>query len=155
MAQARSPRVAGVMVVGVMVVGLAALVAISLAVPAAAQTEPTTTTSAEVPTGPPDKTVQVLDNIFKPKKVKVVVGTKMTWKWGGVAAHNVVVTKGPQKFKSKTFVKGKFSRTISKPGKYLIVCTIHPGMNMQLRAKSAPPVTTTTTAGVAETQPGA
>ncbi len=138
MVQPRSPRVA----VG-MAAALIALVAPSFAVPAAAQTAPAT------------KTVQVLDNIFKPRKVRVVVGTKVTWKWGGVAAHNVVVTKGPQKFKSKTMTDGKFSRTISKPGKYLIVCTIHPGMDMQLRADAAPPVTTTTIASAIETQPGA
>ncbi len=144
----------------VVTVGLATLLTVSLVGPAAAQTEPTTTTTlTEVAAGPPTKTVQVLDNSFKPRKVKVVVGTKVTWKWGGVAAHNVVVTNGPQKFKSKTFAKGKYSRTITKPGKYLIVCTIHPGMNMQLRARTAPPPTTTTTtttiADVAPTEPGA
>lgn len=150
MAHPRSPRH-----VGGIVIGLAALVAMSLAGPAVAQTDPSTSTTTTVLAGPPDKTVRVLDNVFKPRKVKVAVGTKVIWKWGGVAAHNVVVTKGPQKFKSKTMATGKFSRTISKPGKYLIVCTIHPGMNMQLRATPAPPVTTTTVADVSETAPGA
>ena len=151
MVQARSPRVA----IGIVaaLAALAALAATSFAVPAAAQTEPIPTTTVSL--APPVTTVRVLDNIFKPRKVKVVVGTKVTWKWGGVAVHNVVVTKGPQKFKSKTFAKGKYSRTISKPGKYLIVCTIHPGMNMQLRATAAAPVTTTTVADITETQPGA
>lgn len=151
MTQIRSPRAARRLIVG-----LAAVTVFTLAAPAGAQTEPTTTSTTAAPVGPPTKTVRVLDNIFKPKKVKVVVGTKVTWKWGGVAAHNVVVTKGPQKFKSKTIAKGKFSRTIAKPGKYLIVCTLHPGMNMQLRATSAPPPTTTTTiTDVASTEPGA
>lgn len=136
-----------------MIAGLALLGAMSLAGPAAAQTEPSTTTTTLV--GPPEKTVQVLDNVFTPKKAKVSVGTKVTWKWGGVAAHNVVVTKGPQKFKSKTITKGKYSRTIKKPGKYLIVCTIHPGMDMVLRATNPPPVTTTTVADVPVTTPGA
>jgi len=139
--------------VGATIIGLALLGAIALAGPAAAQTEPSTTTTTLV--GPPEKTVHVLDNVFRPKKVKVAVGTKVTWKWGGVAAHNVVVTKGPQKFKSKTIAEGKFSRTIKKPGKYLIVCTIHPGMKMVLRATNPPPVTTTTVADVPTTATGA
>ncbi len=132
-----------------------ALVLSGFTVPAAAQTDPTITTTTTIPVGPPTKRVKVLDNFFKPKKVQVVVGTKVTWKWDGVAAHNVTVTNGPQKFKSKTIAKGKFSRTITKPGKYLIVCTIHPGMNMVLRAKNPPPVTTTTIPAAVETQPGA
>jgi len=146
----RSPRLARRVVLG-----LAALALVALPAPARAQTDPTATTTTTIPVGPPTKTVRVLDNVFKPKKVKVVVGTKVTWRWGGVAAHNVVVTKGPQKFKSKTVAKGKFSRTIAEPGKYLIVCTLHPGMNMQLRATSAPPVTSTTIADVTSTEPGA
>lgn len=135
-------------------IGLAVLAALALGAPAVAQTDPTTTTSPAALAGPPDKVVQVLDNIFKPKKVKVTVGTKVTWKWGGVAAHNVVVTKGPQKFKSKTITDGQYSRTITKPGKYLIVCTLHPGMDMVLRAVPAPPVTTTTAVDTS-TEPGA
>lgn len=136
-------------------IGLAVLAGLALGAPAVAQTDPTTTTSPAASTPAPEKTVQVLDNVFKPKKVKVTVGTKVTWKWGGVAAHNVVVTKGPQKFRSKTITDGQYVRTISKPGKYLIVCTLHPGMDMRLRAVPAPPVTTTTTAVGTSTDTGA
>lgn len=128
------------------------LVVLALGAPAVAQTDPTTTTSPAASTPAPERTVQVLDNIFKPKKLKVAVGTKVTWEWGGVAAHNVVVTKGPQKFKSKTITDGQYSRTITKPGKYLIVCTLHPGMDMVLRARPAPSATTTTAADAATEQ---
>lgn len=79
-------------------------------------------------------TVTVDDNFFKPKKVAVAVGDKVTWDWEGYAAHNVVVVKGPQKFKSAIKTSGTFSRTIKKPGTYKIVCTLHPGMNMTLKA---------------------
>ena len=121
--------------------------ALGFATSALAQTQPSTTTSPDVIAGPPTKVVKVLDNFFAPKKVTVIVGTKVTWKWRGVAAHNVAVKRGPQKFTSKTISKGKFTRTISKPGKFVIECTIHPGMEMQLRAEPAPPVTTTTVVG--------
>ncbi len=96
--------------------------------------------------GADDTTISVDDNFFKPKKVKVEVGDKVTWKWDGLVAHNVVVEKGPQKFKSKIQTQGKFSKVIKEPGKYRIVCTLHPGMTMTLRAVEPPPDTTATTA---------
>ncbi len=91
-------------------------------------------------------TISVNDNYFKPKKVTVDVGDKVTWKWDGFVAHNVVVKKGPEKFKSKIQSEGKFSRTIKDPGVYRIVCTIHPGMKMKLKAVEPGPDTTASTA---------
>ncbi|HEY8216010.1 MAG TPA: plastocyanin/azurin family copper-binding protein [Acidimicrobiia bacterium] len=96
------------------------------------------------PAGAATTKISVDDNFFKPKRVTVTVGDTVTWKWVGFVAHNVKVDKGPQKFKSKTKSDGKFSRVISKPGKYKIVCTLHPGMTMTLTAveptaTSAPP----------------
>ncbi len=82
-----------------------------------------------------DINVSVNDNYFKPKKISAVVGDVVIWKWDGYAAHNVVVTSGPQKFKSKIQSTGTFKRTIRKPGKYKIVCTLHKGMEMVLKAK--------------------
>ncbi len=89
-------------------------------------------------------TVSVDDNFFKPKKLTVTVPEKVTWKWDGFVAHNVVVEKGPQKFKSKLQSEGTFTRVIKKPGVYKIHCTIHPGMTMKITADQ--PSTTSTTA---------
>ena len=89
-----------------------------------------------------DTTISVDDNFYKPKKVKVTVPEKVTWEWDGLVAHNVVVEKGPQKFKSKLKAEGTFTRTIKKPGVYQIHCTIHPGMVMKITAVEAPPETT-------------
>jgi plastocyanin len=89
-----------------------------------------------------DQTISVDDNFFKPKNVKVTVPEKVTWKWDGFVAHNVVVKKGPQKFKSKIQSEGTFSRVIKKPGVYRIVCTLHPGMTMKITAEEATPATT-------------
>ena len=73
--------------------------------------------------------------------MKVTVPEKVTWEWDGLVAHNVVVEKGPQKFKSKLKTEGTFTRTIKKPGIYRIHCTIHPGMDMKITAVEAPPET--------------
>ena len=100
-----------------------ATVAASLAVPAlAART----------------KSIKVGDDYFvragsKPT-VKVRKGTVVKWVWRGNAAHNVKAT-GPQKFKSRTFVKGSFKHKMTKRGKYRIICTIHPGMAMTLKVR--------------------
>lgn len=88
-------------------------------------------------------TVSVDDNFFKPKKLTVTVPEKVTWKWDGFVAHNVVVEKGPQKFKSKIQSEGTFTRVIKKPGVYKIHCTLHPGMTMKITAEE--PVAPTTT----------
>jgi plastocyanin len=80
------------------------------------------------------KPITINDNYFKPKKVTVAVGAKVTWKWNGYSIHNVTVVKGPQKFASKNQSSGTFSRVIKKPGAYTIACTLHPGMEMTLKA---------------------
>jgi plastocyanin len=77
------------------------------------------------------KTVTVGDNFFKPTKVSVKAGTKVTWKWTGSNPHNVTVTSGPKKFHSKTQTKGTFSAIPHTKGTYSIVCTIH-GFTMKL-----------------------
>jgi plastocyanin len=98
----------------------AAMAAGALAVPAFAAT----------------KTVQVKDNKFAPTSITVSKGTTVKWVWKGKAPHDVTVTKGPAKFKSKIQSKGSFSKKLTKKGTYSIVCTIHaPGMKMTVRVK--------------------
>jgi plastocyanin len=90
------------------------------------------------------KKVQVGDNFFKPTKVTVTAGDTVTWTWVGSNTHNVKVTSGPEKFKSVNQSSGTFTRTLTKPGTYKIVCTFHPGMTMTLKVKKAPPTASTT-----------
>ena len=97
-------------------------------------------------TAPETHTVRVGDNFFKPKRLTIVAGDKITFKWVGSAQHDVKVKKGPQKFKSKLKSSGKFTRALREPGKYQIYCTIHPGMTMKVTADEAPPPTTTSSA---------
>ena len=85
------------------------------------------------------KTVKVRDNFFAPDALKVPVGSKITWRWptnpGDV--HDVklrTAPKGVKKFKSD-FASSSYSyaKTLKKPGKYFLVCTIHEEMTMTIR----------------------
>lgn len=99
---------------------VAAIAAGALAVPALAAT----------------KTVQVKDNKFVANSITVKRGTTVKWVWKGSAPHDVTVTKGPAKFKSSIKTSGSFSRKLTKPGTYTIVCTIHePGMKMTIKVR--------------------
>jgi plastocyanin len=87
------------------------------------------------------KTVEVGDNFFAPDSLKVAKNTKITWRWpknpGDV--HDVYLRKGPKgvkKFHSAQAASGySFSRTLKKPGKYSVICTIHEEMKMTIRVK--------------------
>lgn len=100
--------------------GVAVVTAGALAVPALAAT----------------KSVQVKDNKFVAKSITVKKGTTVKWVWKGQAPHDVSVTKGPAKFKSKIQTSGSFSKKLTKAGTYTIICTIHqPDMKMTIKVK--------------------
>jgi plastocyanin len=81
------------------------------------------------------KTVQVKDNRFSPTTLTVSRGTTVKWVWKGHAAHNVV-SSGAASFKSKTQLRGSFSKRLTRKGTYRIVCQIHsPGMKMTIKVK--------------------
>ena len=88
-----------------------------------------------VPSFAATKTIKIGDNFFKPKSVTVSKGTTVKWRFTGQVAHNVTVTKGPQKFHSNTQQKGSYSHKMTKKGTYKIICTIHPGMEMTLKVR--------------------
>ncbi len=75
------------------------------------------------------------DDFFSPSSRSVPRGTTVQWLWRGKAPHNVTVNSGPVKFRSRTQTKGSFSKKLTKPGLYKIVCTIHPGMRLNLRVR--------------------
>jgi plastocyanin len=86
------------------------------------------------------KAVEVDDDYFvkegKPSTVTVRTGDKVKWEWEGSNPHNVTVTKGPAKFRSKDKTSGTYTKTLKKAGTYKIVCTIHaPDMRMTLRVR--------------------
>jgi plastocyanin len=88
------------------------------------------------------KTVEVDDDYFvregSPPTVKVQRGDTVVWEWEGSNPHNVTVTKGPVKFKSKDKSSGTFRKKVTRRGTYKIVCTIHrPDMRMTLKVQAA------------------
>jgi plastocyanin len=88
------------------------------------------------------KVIKIGDNFFAPDAVKVAKGTKVIWRWpkypGDV--HDVKLRSGPKgvkKFHSPFASSGlSFARTLKKPGKYVVICTIHDEMKMTIRVKS-------------------
>lgn len=81
------------------------------------------------------KSVRVGDNFFRSSSVTVKRGTTVKWRFQGRAPHNVTVTRGPQRFRSKTMRRGTYSKRVTRKGSYTIVCTLHSGMRMRLRVR--------------------
>ena len=90
---------------------------------------------AAVPALASTRTVELHDNFFKPTSLTVKRNDTVRFRWTGKAPHNVVVTKGPVRFRSSVQRSGTYSRRITRRGTYAIVCTIHSGMRLTLRAK--------------------
>ena len=90
---------------------------------------------------PVKKTIKVGDNFFAPDALKVPKGSKITWRWptnpGDV--HDVKLRSGPKgvkKFQSDFAASGySFAKTLKKPGKYVVICTIHEEMTMTIRVQ--------------------
>jgi plastocyanin len=86
---------------------------------------------------PKKRTVRVLDYYFSPAKMTVPRNTVVVWKWpaGGGDAHDVVLKKGPRgakKFASEVFLADeRFPQKLSVPGRYSIICTLHPEQMQQ------------------------
>lgn len=77
----------------------------------------------------PLKMVKLVNYAFRPGKLTIHKGTRVTWKWpSGYVGHNVTVIKGPVKFHSKTKASGTYSHLFSRAGTYHLYCTLHPGM---------------------------
>ena len=81
------------------------------------------------------RTVRVDDDVVRPGSLSIRVGDTVRWRWVGDNPHNVVVRSGRQKFRSGTKTSGTFARRIRRGGRYRIVCTVHPGMDMTIRAR--------------------
>jgi len=85
----------------------------------------TPSTAAPVQSG----TVQIAyRNItIQPDVVRVKVGTTLRWTNYDTVEHNVTAKSGPQRFVSHNFGEGQtFEVTLTKPGIYHYLCTIHP-----------------------------
>ena len=69
-------------------------------------------------------------------RVTVDRGTRVRWRWTGRDLHNVVVRRGPVRFRSALKRSGSYRKTVRRRGTYRIVCSIHqPDMRMTLRVR--------------------
>ena len=99
--------------------------------------------SAAPALGAAKKTVTVGDNYFLPHKLTVKRGTLVTWRWPGFEnagdVHDVKLKsapKGVKKFHSQPASAAyTFKRTLEKPGRYKIVCTLHEEMKMTITVR--------------------
>ena len=119
--------------------GVAVLVsagALAVAAPGSAQTAP-----------PPVKKVEVGDNFYKPKTVRVPAGTTIQWTNEGRSVHNIVPNKG-KLFGLSTMSPGKkYKFTFETPGKYAYYCSFHgspgSGQHGTIIVRQPPPPPTT------------
>jgi len=110
-------------------VALAAVAALLCAAPAGAG-------------GPQRKSVEVADSYYRPAKLTLNRGSSVTWKWPDEVAidvHDVklkTAPKGVRKWHSDPASSGyRYRRTLKKPGKYFIVCTLHEEMTMRITVR--------------------
>jgi plastocyanin len=96
---------------------------------ASAQTPPPTTPSSVPALKPITKTVDTGDNFFKPKTLKITVGSTVKWKNTGRSLHNVVPNKG-KAFGVPRLSPGKsYKYTFAKPGTFKYYCSFHGAPN--------------------------
>jgi plastocyanin len=82
------------------------------------------------------KSVSVKDNVFGPKTLTVKRGTTVKFVWRGKNLHNVIVSRGPVRFRSTTKKKGSYSKRVTRRGTYRLICSVHqPSMKMTLRVR--------------------
>jgi plastocyanin len=94
---------------------------------------------AAIPALSKRRTVEVDDNYFVREggtpTVRVNRNDTVVWEWEGRNPHNVTVTSGPVRFKSRTQRSGSYRKKVTRAGTYGIVCTVHAGMRMTLKAR--------------------
>ena len=84
----------------------------------------------------PTQKANVVNFAFKPKKLSIKKGTKVTWSFKSAGIkHNVTVKSGPVKFHSANKASGTYSFTFKKTGTYHLMCTIHPFMTETVTVK--------------------
>jgi plastocyanin len=91
--------------------------------------------------GTPAKTIKVGDDYYGPAKVTVKRGTTVKWKWlaDNADSHDVKLAKAPKgvrKFRSASAATDyTYSKKLTMPGTYRIVCSLHQDMTMTIVVK--------------------
>lgn len=78
--------------------------------------------------------VTVNNDSFTPSCTTVPVGSTVTWTWGTNASngHNVTFAAGPN---SPTQTTGTFDRAFGTAGTFSYSCTVHRGMDGEIRVQ--------------------
>jgi len=90
---------------------------------------------------PKPRTVKIADNYYLPAKLTVRPGTTIKWRWPAEAGdvHDVKLSSAPRgvkKFHSQpASASYTFKRTLEKPGRYKIICTLHEEMKMTITVR--------------------
>ena len=90
------------------------------------------------------KKIEVGDDYYGPTKVTVSKGTTVKWVWleDNTNSHDVKLVKAPAGVKrfhsAKAATDYTFSRKLTKPGTYKIVCTLHQDMTMTIVVRHKP-----------------
>lgn len=100
-----------------------------------------TGTAAAVKRKPQRKVVTVNDNYYLPLTLTVNRGSTIVWSWPDDAGdvHDVKLTKRPKGVKAFQSEPGSagysFTRKLTVPGTYAIVCTLHEEMTMTVKVR--------------------
>jgi plastocyanin len=77
-------------------------------------------------------TVEVGSDFYDPTRLVVRQGDRVRFEWiPGLDLHNVTVYRGPRRFRSPLKGAGAWTKRMTTPGRYTLVCTVH-DMSMKL-----------------------
>jgi plastocyanin len=113
-------------------------IAIALTGAVALAAAPTVAGSPRAAGSPQKKRVEVVDNFYSPKKLTVNLKSRINWVWTDESAdvHDVKLISGPKGFKKFQTEPGSagftYSKTLTKPGTYKFLCTLHEEDNMRM-----------------------
>ena len=115
------------------------LLALALTGVAALAAAPAVAGSVPSATGKPQKKkIEVADNFYSPKKLTVNLKSRINWVWtdGSADVHDVKLISAPKGFKKFQTEPGSagytYSKTLTKPGTYKFICTLHEEDNMRM-----------------------
>ncbi|MCW2966443.1 MAG: hypothetical protein JWM71_215 [Solirubrobacteraceae bacterium] len=112
-----------------------------LALVAACGVAATADSATHETTKPVIKKITLGDDYYAPVKLTVKKGTTIKWIWGQLGnSHDVKLKKGPKGAKPfhspPAAADFTFSRKLTVPGTYNIVCTLHITMTMKIIVKA-------------------
>jgi plastocyanin len=106
---------------------------LAFAVLGCGEDEPAATSSSDTSAADGAARVTMQNIAFRPKSLTVDVGEQVTWTNAEDIEHNVVATSGAE-FESEIFGKdGSYAFTPTEPGRVTYTCTLHQGMDGELR----------------------